>query len=270
MFQLSLHRKLDASMGIRTARHVIDESRRISKMLGTTSFAGSTMTLSKSLSSLRPPSDPALGMGKSSKTEIKDDDAESSTLRKSLSSIALRKIKKKPLGIVLQKQPEEPTVLPRVKSNNYNLHQEPDYSQFGKLNLNDNSNSIQEIKLKDHFHFLEKSVAQNIEGLVADSKFNVDLFNPQEMSTAEVLMILKRSHFNISPERIGNVQADYAALQEGQTWPGEYLFANSCRNIKLQRRKHKAYIQKYLEQLNHDLQTDLGLNHNEALAQTKH
>ena len=124
-------------MGIHTARQVVDESRRINKILGTISFADATLTLSKSLSSLRPPSGLVFDeTSKPSLAQVHDEAAERAILRNSLSSMALRKIKKKPVGKILQ-EPTEPAVLPRVKSNNTNILNETDYDRFGKLSLQD-------------------------------------------------------------------------------------------------------------------------------------
>jgi len=90
------------------------------------------------------------------------------------------------------------------------------------------------------------------------------------MSADECNMIFTRSAFLKAHDRVGNSQIDYAAMKDGLTWKGEHPFSTTCRNIKLERRKHKTHIKQYLDQLQTDLQNDLGLKRNEAIVQTKH
>jgi hypothetical protein len=119
-------------------------------------------------------------------------------------------------------------------------------------------------------HCLSKDLIKDVDTLISDTKFNIDLFNQQEMTSDEINMIYNRSMGLVNPQRTGNLLFDYKASQEGGTWPGEYLFANTCRDLKLQKSRQKLNIMRYLEQLRADLQQDLGLNPTEALQQTKH
>jgi hypothetical protein len=109
-----------------------------------------------------------------------------------------------------------------------------------------------------------------VDSLISDTKFNVDLLSKQEMTSEEFNMIFNRTVGIFVPQRTGNTIFDYNAIQEGGTWPGEYLFSNTCRDLSLQKSKHKINIFRYLELLRRDLQVDLGLLPKDALLQTKH
>lgn len=94
---------------------------------------------------------------------------------------------------------------------------------------------------------------KNIDSIIADTKFNVELFNKNEMTHEEVNMIYNRS-IGIEPfNRTGNMQIDHKAVEEGGAWPGEYCFDISSRNMKMQIKKHRLNIFNYLKQLKGDL-----------------
>jgi len=58
---------------------------------------------------------------------------------------------------------------------------------------------------------LAKDVIKSVETLISDTKFNIDFFSKQEMTSEEFNMIYNRTIGMVVPQRTGNTIFDYHA-----------------------------------------------------------
>ena len=58
---------------------------------------------------------------------------------------------------------------------------------------------------------MAKDVIKSVETLISDTKFNIDFFSKQEMTSEEFNMIYNRTIGMVVPQRTGNTIFDYNA-----------------------------------------------------------
>ena len=58
---------------------------------------------------------------------------------------------------------------------------------------------------------MAKDVIKSVETLISDTKFNIDFFSKQEMTSEEFNMIYNRTIGMVIPQRTGNTIFDYNA-----------------------------------------------------------
>lgn len=58
---------------------------------------------------------------------------------------------------------------------------------------------------------MAKDVIKSVETLISDTKFNIDFFSKQEMTSEEFNMIYNRTIGMVVPQRTGNTIFDYHA-----------------------------------------------------------